>query len=510
MVIDKKGRIQYATSALARMLGYPTAQLSMLELSAIVPPPYGQLHPGYMKDLSKPPPPSSCRAGGVVRLMRANGATMPATLKISISQEGESTGHHVVLPSSEAASFDRVRLELTVTQAGLVEAASAGATKAVFGFSPQALVGKQLSAVINAFDEWGQKFGDDGAGLLVALGVRAAEGGAAADAAWRTSAMALALQQRRRIQPALMQVKLHEPGSATAGDGLASAEGVAAAAAAAGIEAPRPQDARLRVVLWRADAVAGVVEVSGGPAGLAVTRADDAAGLIFGACPKALLKRSAASLLGLPKTAKPADLLTGSDHNSKRGALKAGTGSAPKVGPRKRLTGRHADGAPLLLEIQAAAKHAQGTRRLAVLIKATDPLRIAQWAEADARTELGPPSETSFGGNSSRGPSGPGAPQGPAGASWAGGGLLDIESEASQSEAGQGDGGGDGGGDDDLATDARRSKILRKLRRLLTGTTAQSASIRFRTHTWAVILLALTVHVVGFAVISTQIQSRYA
>jgi hypothetical protein len=82
-------------------------------------------------------------------------------------------------------------------------------------------------------------------------------------------------------------------------------------------------------------------------------------------------------------------------------------------------------------------------------------LRIAQWAEADARTELGPPSETSFGGNSSRGPSGPGAPQGPAGASWAGGGLLDIESEASQSEAGQGDGGGDGGGDDDLATDAR-------------------------------------------------------
>jgi hypothetical protein len=46
-------------------------------------------------------------------------------------------------------------------------------------------VGKQLSAVINAFDEWGQKFGDDGAGLLVALGVRAAEGGAAADAAWR-------------------------------------------------------------------------------------------------------------------------------------------------------------------------------------------------------------------------------------------------------------------------------------------------------------------------------------
>jgi hypothetical protein len=57
---------------------------------------------------------------------------------------------------------------------------------------------------------------------------------------------------------------------------------------------PPPRGGRLRVVLWRADAVAGVVEVSGGPAGLAVTRADDAAGLIFGACPKALLKRSAA------------------------------------------------------------------------------------------------------------------------------------------------------------------------------------------------------------------------
>jgi hypothetical protein len=66
----------------------------------------------------------------------------------------------------------------------------------------------------------------------------------------------------------------------------------------------------------------------------------------------------APSLLGLPKTAKPADLLTGSDHNSKRGALKAGTGSAPKVGPRKRLTGRHADGAPLLLEIQVGVGRA--------------------------------------------------------------------------------------------------------------------------------------------------------
>jgi len=49
------------------------------------------------------------------------------------------------------------------------------------------------------------------------------------------------------------------------------------------------EDTPLIVSLWRSDAVAGVVELNART--LAVTRADDAAGLMFGAGSKALLRR---------------------------------------------------------------------------------------------------------------------------------------------------------------------------------------------------------------------------
>ena len=43
-----------------------------------------------------------------------------------------------VTPLSEASALDRLRLQLTVSQAGVVEAVDAGASRAVFGFPPQA------------------------------------------------------------------------------------------------------------------------------------------------------------------------------------------------------------------------------------------------------------------------------------------------------------------------------------------------------------------------------------
>jgi hypothetical protein len=45
-----------------------------------------------------------------------------------------------------------------------------------------------VSAVVSVFDEWGRRFGDRGQGLLMALGIRAAEG--AADNAWRVGVLA--------------------------------------------------------------------------------------------------------------------------------------------------------------------------------------------------------------------------------------------------------------------------------------------------------------------------------
>jgi hypothetical protein len=49
MVVDHKARIVYATSELAQTLGYPSKTLTELSLANIIPPPYAQLHAGFMK-----------------------------------------------------------------------------------------------------------------------------------------------------------------------------------------------------------------------------------------------------------------------------------------------------------------------------------------------------------------------------------------------------------------------------------------------------------------------------
>lgn len=44
---------------------------------------------------------------------------------------------------------------------------------------------------------------------------------------------------------------------------------------------------------------------------------------------------------------------------------------------------------------------------------------------------------------------------------------------------------------------------------MMTCTAAQSASERFRKHTWALVMAVLTAHLVCFAVLVTQVNSRY-
>lgn len=51
--------------------------------------------------------------------------------------------------------------------------------------------------------------------------------------------------------------------------------------------------------------------------------------------------------------------------------------------------------------------------------------------------------------------------------------------------------------------------MLRKLRRMLTAPTAQSATTRFRWGALAVVVVLLAMHIVGFILITTQIAGRY-
>lgn len=62
----------------------------------------------------------------------------------------------------------------------------------------------------------------------------------------------------------------------------------------------------------------------------------------------------------------------------------------------------------------------------------------------------------------------------------------------------------------DTHNSRRRAKILRKLARLMTGPAAQSATLRYKSVTWIVIAALVGVHILGFAIVTTQIESRYS
>lgn len=98
-----------------------------------------------------------------------------------------------------------------------------------------------------------------------------------ADKVAASSVMSLALQQRNRERPALMSIAV-------------KADDAAAATSEADGDAPAPEGERvaIEVTLWRSDAVAAVVEVDGH---LEVTRADQAAGLLFGINHRAMVKK---------------------------------------------------------------------------------------------------------------------------------------------------------------------------------------------------------------------------
>jgi hypothetical protein len=55
-----------------------------------------------------------------------------------------------------------------------------------------------------------------------------------------------------------------------------------------------------------------------------------------------------------------------------------------------------------------------------------------------------------------------------------------------------------------------RAKRLKKLSRLFTCSTAQSATLRLRQRTWLLTCVILGAHLTAFAVLVTQIESRYA
>eukprot|EP00775_Hariotina_reticulata_P009112 gene9112-9281_t len=367
MVVDPKGRIQFATTQMANM--EPSAK----------------------------PPPSSCRAGAVVHLLHAKGTRLPVTLQMSQHDDGERMQHAIkVIPATEAQSLDQQRLELQLNHKGVVLSVNEHASKAIFGFEPACLLGRPLAAFINLFDAWRQKFGEDES-LLVMLGLRAeqnldvvlnvgihnpmtdselvsqrAASNAGTTNEFARSTLLATLQQRRKERPAVLALQM-----------VHLDDDMAARAAVSGDRAD--SIAVLTVQLWRADGLTGLVEVDGS---LSVERADPAAALLFGKSSQSILHanfqrlvvnggwqhaadvvahvlaHSDAMALGLPVGTTSMQLLTS---GGKKSMLKQG--AAWKMGPVQVLDINHQDKTPLKVRMQAVSKDGKHGDKLIITLQ---------------------------------------------------------------------------------------------------------------------------------------------
>ena len=69
MALDHKGRVVYATDKLAAMLGYPVTSLVKMDLNALLPQPYCQMHSAWFKVGFSPGSRLSCLFLLTIRLL---------------------------------------------------------------------------------------------------------------------------------------------------------------------------------------------------------------------------------------------------------------------------------------------------------------------------------------------------------------------------------------------------------------------------------------------------------
>ncbi|GIL43455.1 hypothetical protein Vafri_932 [Volvox africanus] len=122
----------------------------------------------------------------------------------------------------------------------------------------------------------------------------------------------------------------------------------------------------IRVSLWRADLLTPVLEVDANGC-IAAMVGDDLAppGLLFGVPTSAMMYRSLYSFLQLQDRS-----VAGLFHDpgtAKRGGLKTTAKEANKIGTLREVTGRHSDGEPLELTLQAVVKESTPSRTYVVL-----------------------------------------------------------------------------------------------------------------------------------------------
>ncbi|KAL6757143.1 hypothetical protein V8C86DRAFT_1716601 [Haematococcus lacustris] len=393
MVTDSRGRILHVTKHLAADLNTTVSKLqgggAAHALDALLPQPFMRIHHQWYQDRPEDIPPWSCRSGLSIYLpsSTAQGA-MPRPYSLGFTRRevpGKDALNVVTMTDrTEQQVLDERRLSLVLNSKGLVLQAG-DSTSSLFGFEPTALVGAHLAYVVDVL----RPSAGDGTGIVSMLDDELRAGQvlmhmaersyANPGASWRVGVspimdpvqlaalgpMGMAMMAKKTV-PAVMTVEAHleQP-------------------FLDGARVQLPPELLLKVELWRADLLSGVIELDtqGNVVQLGIKDQPIYSPHLLLGVPTSMLQGAAiASILPVPRGN---ELGAGKAHlealftegsmgkaAAKPGAGRPGRGGIARGGfTRRRAVGpvhhiklpHGTDGAELELQVQAVVKQDVGT-----------------------------------------------------------------------------------------------------------------------------------------------------
>eukprot|EP00775_Hariotina_reticulata_P007071 gene7071-7284_t len=361
MVSDHRGRIMHATHKFATFLGFLDSKAVIkTDFAKYLAQPYRQLHGSWMKDVPAKVSLNSCRNKIPVTFVTQRNTVEPALLDIVAKEQGENNIYIVkVEPITYPQAMLHRRMSLTVNKGGTVlEAQDSPAT--LFGFSPQAVVGKNISHILDilvGLPEADGPNGRDMASVLSAMVHRVVHDPGfswrcgvhppmtAEEVAVAKSNVMHANMLANQTKPAILQLEFEE-----ADDDFG---GVAS----------------IIVHLWRADMMTGVVEVDRQGVIVKAGCCDlHMAGPLLGVDSECMLQTPLSQWVDVPEGYRGLMM-----DQKKRGGLRQHLEDI-KVGPLRHATGNHADGELVHVTVQAVVKEeTSGVPRLVVKMSINKP-----------------------------------------------------------------------------------------------------------------------------------------
>mmetsp|Transcript_10121 Transcript_10121/g.26269 ORF Transcript_10121/g.26269 Transcript_10121/m.26269 type:complete len:2025 (-) Transcript_10121:314-6388(-) len=336
-VVNNEGRVLYMNEDMRKFLGVKDiAAIKHANLANQMPAPFNFLHSRWMKEPNAKVPKQSCRASATVVMLNGQGKSTPVKPRITSREVDEHMQHAVqVEPSSFDRGLDERRLTFRIDTQGNVLDVNATAPTSLFGFCPSAMVGGNISSVVDVLSKMREE-------LPSVLAKMAQKVAAKPGYSWRVGVSPPAkpweemseldkLVQQRSTRPALMMLELQEVEE----------------------EDVIPE---IRIHLYKAEMVTGVIAMD--HRGIITKPACcvlHPSGLLFGCSARSMMRQPIQRYLNLPGKG-PESLL---QDNKVKGAMKKGT-VGKKVGPLKVINGIHADGTSLqlnVLTVSTTAKH---------------------------------------------------------------------------------------------------------------------------------------------------------